>query len=130
MCQVVGVVNANRRAQAGNLPSHAQALANCQGGLLMLYVYPCVLVAEDDGGFSVFFPDLPEALTCGDDRQSALEMAEDALVVALSGRIDDQLHIPVPSAVLPGQDSVAVPPQLAAKLALYCGMKNQDSPPE
>ena len=96
----------------------------------MLYVYPCVLVAEDDGGFSVFFPDLPEALTCGDDRQSALEMAEDALVVALSGRIDDQLHIPVPSAVLPGQDSVAVPPQLAAKLALYCGMKNQDSPPE
>ena len=56
----------------------------------MLYVYPCVLEAEDEGGFSVFFPDLPEALTCGDDRQSALEMAEDALVVALSGRIDDR----------------------------------------
>ena len=50
----------------------------------MLYVYPCVLEAEDEGGFSVYFPDLPEALTCGDDRQSALEMAEDALVVALS----------------------------------------------
>ena len=70
----------------------------------MLYVYPCVLEAEDEGGFSVYFPDLPEALTCGDDRQSALEMAEDALVVALSARIDDQKHIPVPSAALPRQD--------------------------
>ena len=96
----------------------------------MLYVYPCVLEAEDEGGFSVYFPDLPEALTCGDDRQSALEMAEDALVVALSGRIDDQKHIPEPSTTLPGQDSVAVSPRLAAKLALYSGMQNQDSPHE
>ena len=76
------------------------------------------------------FPDLPEALTCGDDRQSAPEMAEDALVVALSGRIDDRRHIPVPSAALPGQDSVAVPTRLAAKLALYSGMQNQDSLPK
>ena len=96
----------------------------------MLYVYPCVLEAEDEGGFSVYFPDLPEALTCGDDRQSALEMAEDALVVALSARIDDQEHIPVPSAALPGQDPVAVPFRLAAKLALYSGMQDQDSPHE
>ena len=28
----------------------------------MLYVYPCALEAEDEGGFSVYFPDLPEAL--------------------------------------------------------------------
>ena len=60
----------------------------------MLYVYPCVLEAEDEGGFSVYFPDLPEALTCGDDRQSALEMAEVALVVPLGARIDDRKHIP------------------------------------
>ena len=62
----------------------------------MLYVYPCVLEAEDEGGFSAHFPDLPEALMCGDDRQSALEMAEDALVVPLGARIDDRKHIPVP----------------------------------
>ena len=96
----------------------------------MLYVYPCVLEAEDEGGFSVYFPDLPEALSCGDDRQSALEMAEDALVVPLGARIDDRKHIPVPSAAVPGQDSLAVPPGLAAKLALYSGMQNQGSPPE
>ena len=44
----------------------------------------------------------PEALTCGDDRHSALEVAEDALVVALSARIGNQECIPVPSAAMPG----------------------------
>ena len=91
----------------------------------MHYAYPCILVAEDQGGFSVYYPDLPEALTCGDDRHSALEMAEDALVVALSARISDRERIPVPSAVLLGHDSVVVPPLLAAKLALHTAMQNQ-----
>ena len=46
----------------------------------MRYVYPCVLTPEEGGdGFSVSFPDVPEALTCGDDRAEALAMAEDAL---------------------------------------------------
>ena len=91
----------------------------------MHYTYPCILEPEDEDGFSIFFPDLPEALTCGDDRPSALDMAEDALIVALSGRIADRKHIPVPSAALPGQDSIPVPPLLAAKLALYTAIRNQ-----
>ena len=91
----------------------------------MHYTYPCILAPEDEGGFSIFFPDLPEALTCGDDRRSALEMAEDALIVALSGRIADRKDIPVPSAALPGQESIAVPPLLAAKLALYTAIRKQ-----
>ena len=52
-------------------------------------------------------------------------MAEDALIVALSGRIADRHPIPVPSPALPGQDSIAVPPLLAAKLALYIAIRNQ-----
>ena len=91
----------------------------------MYYAYPCVLQAEEEGGFSVFFPDLPEALTCGKDRHTALEMAEDALIVALSGRIADRNAIPVPSAALPEQHSIALPPLLAAKLALYNAIRNQ-----
>ena len=35
----------------------------------MRYVYPCVLEAEEDGGFFVTFPDVPGANTCGDDRR-------------------------------------------------------------
>ena len=51
----------------------------------MRYTYPCILTPEPEaGGFSVSFPDVPEALTCGDCRTEALEEAEDALAVALS----------------------------------------------
>ena len=46
----------------------------------MQYTYPCILTPESEaGGFSVSFPDVPEALTCGDCRTEALEKAEDAL---------------------------------------------------
>ena len=64
----------------------------------MRYTYPCVLTPElDDGGFSVSFPDVPEALTGGDDRAQALEKATDALAVALSFYVDGRREIPVPS---------------------------------
>ena len=38
----------------------------------MRYAYPCVLTPEKNGGYSVSFPNVPEALTCGDDRDEAL----------------------------------------------------------
>ena len=47
----------------------------------MRYAYPCVLASEEDGGYSVSFPHVPEALTCGDDREEALAMAEDAFLL-------------------------------------------------
>ena len=31
----------------------------------MQYVYPCNFAPEEEGGFDVSFPDVPEALTCG-----------------------------------------------------------------
>lgn len=74
----------------------------------MRYAYPCVLAAEQDGGFSVSFPDVPEALTCGDDRAEALEMAEDALAVALGAYVQSREEIPVPGSPEPGQVMVAV----------------------
>ena len=92
----------------------------------MRFTYPCVLTPEeDDGGFNVTFPDVPEALTCGDDRVEALEMAEDALVVALCAYVDNNETLPVPSEAEEGQVMVAVPPIVAAKLALYTAMRKQ-----
>lgn len=92
----------------------------------MRYTYPCVLTPEeDDGGFNVTFPNVPEALTCGDDRTEALEMAEDALVVALCAYVDNSEALPVPSEAEEGQVTVAVPPIVAAKLALYTAMRKQ-----
>ena len=91
----------------------------------MRYVYPCVLTLEEEGGFFVSFPDVPGALTCGDDREEALEMAEDALAVALAGYVRERWDIPSPSPAADGQEMVAVPPVVAAKLALYTAIREQ-----
>ena len=91
----------------------------------MRYLYPCILTPEKEGGFFVSFPDIPGALTCGDDRTEALEMAEDALVAMLAVYVQQQREIPTPSPVADGQELVAVPPIAAAKLALYTAMREQ-----
>ena len=91
----------------------------------MQYVYPCVLTPEDEGGFFVSFPDVPEALTGSDDRADALEMAEEALGAALSIYVREREDIPVPSAAIAGQAVVSVPAVVAAKLALYTAMRRQ-----
>ena len=92
----------------------------------MHYVYPCNLAPEEDGGFSVSFPDVPEALTCGNDRVEALAMAEDALIVALGAYVANREDIPIPSVSIAGQDLIAVPAMTAAKLALYTAMRRQN----
>ena len=91
----------------------------------MRYAYPCVLTPEEGGGFFVRFPDVPGALTCGDNRAEALLMAEDALAVALAGYVQQQRDIPLPSPVKRGQEIVTLPPLVAAKLALYTAMRQQ-----
>ena len=91
----------------------------------MRYAYPCVLAPEEGGGFSVSFPDVPEALTCGDDRAEALAMAEDALAVALGAYVRAREDIPSPGPLLSEQVTVAVPLVVAAKLALYTAMREQ-----
>ena len=91
----------------------------------MRYAYPCVLTPEEGGGYSVSFPNVPEALTCGDDREEAMEMAEDALAVALGAYMQDREDIPMPGPVSPDQETVAVPLVVAAKLALYSAMREE-----
>ena len=89
----------------------------------MRYAYPCLLTPEKNGGYSVSFPYVPEALTCGDDRDEALAMAEDALAVALGSYMQCREDIPVPDPATGEQEMVAVPRVVAAKLALYTTMR-------
>lgn len=91
----------------------------------MRYAYPVNLEPEEDGGFVVSFPDVPEALTEGDTREEALAEAADALVVAMGGYGEDRRPIPEPSAAGDGQEIVALPMLTAAKLALYTAMRDQ-----
>ena len=91
----------------------------------MRYIYPCILHPEDGGGFWVSFPDVPGALTGGDTRESALEMAQDALQAAMGGYIHLEQDIPTPGSATDGQYPIVLPPVVAAKLALYTAMREQ-----
>jgi antitoxin HicB len=71
-----------------------------------------------------FFPDVPEALTWGDDEREALELAQDCLVTALGWRVRHGHPIPRHSPTR-GRPMIAVPPLVVAKLALYLAMREQ-----
>lgn len=76
------------------------------------------LTDDPDGGFIVTFPDVSEAITGGETRREALEMASDALTVALLGRLQDGCALPKAETVSPSLVAVTVPAQFAAKIAL------------
>jgi len=63
--------------------------------------------------------DLPEVITAGRTEAEALDQAEDALVVAIGGRMKDGMDIPVPSAPIEGEVAVPLPAPFAAKLAVW-----------
>jgi len=91
----------------------------------MLEAYPVKLRPNGQGGFIAQFPDVPEAITEADTKAEALQWAQDALVVALTGYLDDRLDIPQPSEPKRGQSLVALPPMIALKLAIYRAMREQ-----
>lgn len=56
--------------------------------------YPALFQPEEDGGYSVFFPDIPGCNTCGDNIQHAYEMAFDVLGIVLSYMEDNNEPLP------------------------------------
>lgn len=63
------------------------------------YVYPAVFEPEKDGGFSIFFPDLPGCNSCGDNLADGMYMANDALALWLYHLEKEKRDIPEPSAI-------------------------------
>ncbi len=61
------------------------------------YVYPAIFTPENDGGYSVLFPDFESCYTCGDDMADALDMANDVLCLTLYHMEKDGKAIPAPS---------------------------------
>jgi antitoxin HicB len=87
-------------------------------------IYPASFIRESSGaGFHVRFPDLPEALTGGDDLADTRVRATDCLAEAIAGRIRRGDEIPLPSKPKRGQQPIGLPLYLAPKLALYLGMR-------
>ncbi len=62
------------------------------------YAYPAIFTPEEDGTYSIDFPDLEGCYTCGDSIEDGLEMAEDALALVLYGYEKGSREILAPSA--------------------------------
>ena len=90
------------------------------------WVYPIRLIKDAGGGFVVQCRDLPEAITQGDNRESALEAAEGALQAAIEARITDREAIPLPSRPQSGEVSIALPLTTAMKAMVYWAMREKN----
>lgn len=65
----------------------------------MQYVYPAMFYPEDDGGFTVDFPDFQGCVTQGDTLYEALEEAQDAAEFWLDYLEDTGKEIPAPTPI-------------------------------
>jgi antitoxin HicB len=91
--------------------------------------YPVILTAQDEGGFVVTFPDIPEAITQGEDEADALFWAREALETALEFYFEAPRMVPSPSRLKPGQKYVELPASVSAKVLLLNEMIRQKMRP-
>ncbi|WP_330925295.1 type II toxin-antitoxin system HicB family antitoxin [Candidatus Sororendozoicomonas aggregata] len=73
------------------------------------------IIEQDDNTYMVSFPDIPEALTCGDTYEEALSNAAGALLTAFDFYFEDQRPIPEPFFSGKGE-SIPVPVSVWAKV--------------
>jgi antitoxin HicB len=79
--------------------------------------YPATITHDTDG-WSVIFPDIPEAITCGTTLQEARTNAAAALESALDFYFDDRRAVPLPSKSKRNQQLIELPASVAAKVLL------------
>jgi len=86
--------------------------------------YPVNL--RKDGKFILAtFPDIPPAITQGNNRAHALTMAKEALELSMEFYFDDMRPVPMPSKPRRGQAVVELSPSVAAKVLLLNEMIRQ-----
>lgn len=83
-----------------------------------MHKYPARFEPAAEGGYTVTFRDIPEAITEGDTLEDAQAMARDALVTAMDFYFSDGRPVPAPSKPAKGELVVTLPPSVAAKVAL------------
>ena len=91
--------------------------------------FPATLLHNKGGGFTVTFPDIPEAISEGDTEVEALAHARDALVSALDFYFEDRRPVPSPSRPKRGQKVVELSASLAAKVLLLNELVRQNVRP-
>jgi antitoxin HicB len=73
------------------------------------YSFTVVLEPQDEGGFLVIVPALPEVVTYGETQSEALAMAEDAIRLAVGYRRDNGEVVPTARRPQLHQVKIAVP---------------------
>jgi len=61
------------------------------------YVFPAIFTKEDEGGYSIHFPDIDGCFTQGENMQDGLTMANDALCLMLYHMEKNHKNIPMPT---------------------------------
>jgi antitoxin HicB len=97
----------------------------------MRFEYPYTVTRDEDGFWLAKCPDVRGAATDDQDRATAIAELHDALVAALGGYIEHELPLPTPSTSDVPNQTIAVSPLHAAKLALHTakrarGLSNSD----
>ncbi|MFL9871649.1 type II toxin-antitoxin system HicB family antitoxin [Paraburkholderia megapolitana] len=87
--------------------------------------YPIELTPDSNGTLLATFPDVPEAITVGENEDDALEHALDALEAALEIYFAEKRPIPLPSKAKRGQRVVRLPALATSKVLLANEMLQQ-----
>ena len=87
--------------------------------------FPVELKRAKEGGYVVTFPDVPEAITQGDDQDEALLRAVDALETALEMYTDDGEDLPHQGKLKRGRKVVRPSALVSIKLAVYQSMRDE-----
>jgi antitoxin HicB len=90
-----------------------------------MFRFPVTLTPDDNETVIVTFPDVPEAVTFGTDREDALARAVDALETALAGYVQERRDLPSPSGVSAAVDTVEPSLLGRLKLAIYHAMRSR-----
>ena len=82
------------------------------------YTYRARIEPGDEAGFVVSFPEVPEAITQGDNEADARAMAAEALGLALLMYLKERRPLPKARAADQGLVPITVDPEDAAKIAV------------
>lgn len=98
---------------------------NLLGEPTLMLSYPVNLERDTNNTYLVTFPDIPEAVSVGDDEDEALLNALDALESAIEIYFDEKREVPTPSKPKRAQHVVTLPALVVAKVLLANEMVRQ-----
>ena len=91
------------------------------------FSFPVTLTTDEvDGGFTVTFRDLPEAITQGENIEDALNETADCLEEAIANKVLRRLPIPTPSEANENEYLITTPLQTSFKASIWLAMQEKD----